>query len=621
MKNRKKSKVDIKKKNFPQSVYYVGIILLPLIVYFQVSGFEFVNFDDHNIILGNYDRIDSFKDIPNAFTVSFANLYRPMLIFSFIVDAQFSGQNPGVYHVANLIYHIVFCLLLFVFLQKITGNINASFLATLIFSVHPLLVEAVAWVPGRNDTLIAIFAILSLLSFINYSEKNFNINLIFHGLFFGLALFTKETALLIPIAAILLNIVRSKEVNYKQFIYPALIWLGLIMVWYYLRSIALGDMKSTDVVGIAALLDNLWFIPALIGKIILPVNLSGTAVINNVNLVSGLVLIGLLITITFAFKNDRKVLLFSMLCFFMFLIPAFATRLEIAPDFYDYLEHRIYLPLAMLMILMTTILSRINVKISFLLSAGLIIILIIVNIKYTEEYSDKYEFWNHSIESAPERANFYNVLGKIYHDSGNDIKSKEYFRKAIDFSTVNKEQYLNNYSYVCLNLKDYNEELRANISLCEISPSNSDYLFRTGRAYFRLQKIPESKQYINKSLAIDSTNIDALIFLTGIYIDEKNSDSAIISSRRILDIDSGHYHANSILGELYYRSDKIELATKYLFRAIELKPANPIPYSLLGEIYLKIGDLQLAKSYYSKALERNGKIPKTILDRLGINIR
>src|SRR5437879_296672 len=77
-----------------------------------------------------------------------------------------------------------------------------AFLSALIFVVHPVLTQAVVWIPGRNDSLLAVFGLLSILCFIKYAEEGKLSQLLLHFLFLIISLLTKETAISIPLICI-----------------------------------------------------------------------------------------------------------------------------------------------------------------------------------------------------------------------------------------------------------------------------------------------------------------------------------------------------------------------------------------------------------------------------------
>ena len=96
--------------------YFIGI--LAFVIYFQSIFFGFVKLDDIPIIVNKFEY---FKDISNifdafskdAFINEIGNFYRPLQTASFIFDSQIGGGSPWIYHLTNILLHIVSCLLIF----------------------------------------------------------------------------------------------------------------------------------------------------------------------------------------------------------------------------------------------------------------------------------------------------------------------------------------------------------------------------------------------------------------------------------------------------------------------------------------------------------------------------
>ncbi|MCX7881430.1 MAG: glycosyltransferase family 39 protein, partial [Patescibacteria group bacterium] len=326
------------------------IILTGFILYLPSLFFDFSYFDDQVLILENLNFLKNLSNFWKAFetevfhTQGFsASYYRPMLTLSFMVDAQFSGQSAFFYHLSNIIYHLIASVLVFVFLKKIKIEEKVSFFLSLIFAVHPVLVQAVSWIPGRNDSLLAVFALSSFIFLVNYLEKRRFFDLVFYFLFFALGLFTKESAILLPFFTILLiSFFYQQKKNYLLEIFFG--WWFIVFFWLILRQRALNNflyLSFQEIV--SALFFNSPAILLYFGKIFFPFNLSVLPILKDSNLTWGiLALIIFILLAVFVKKINWKLFVFGLFWFVLFLIPNFVRpNPSIAADF---LEHRIYLP-------------------------------------------------------------------------------------------------------------------------------------------------------------------------------------------------------------------------------------------------------------------------------------
>jgi tetratricopeptide (TPR) repeat protein len=128
--------------------------------------------DDHPLI--EHNRHVAGRDVARALERRFwdvalvedvGSYYRPLVTLSYILDRHLHGLDPRGFHLTNLLLHLGACLAGFVLLSRLLGALLPAAMGTLLFAVHPSRAEAVAWISGRCDLLMGLFAILALLSF------------------------------------------------------------------------------------------------------------------------------------------------------------------------------------------------------------------------------------------------------------------------------------------------------------------------------------------------------------------------------------------------------------------------------------------------------------------------
>jgi len=174
------------------------------LLYAKTIFFNFVYLDDNYLILDLQHFIKNPANIIKSFSEdvfisSLDNYYRPIFTISLIFNALIAGTSPYLYHLTNVLIHVLACCLLFLLLTELDYKRELSFVAALFFTIRPVLTQAVAWVPGRNDSLMAVFfncvfLLFSALFKTRESKKSYFL----HLLFFLLALLTKESALFFP---------------------------------------------------------------------------------------------------------------------------------------------------------------------------------------------------------------------------------------------------------------------------------------------------------------------------------------------------------------------------------------------------------------------------------------
>jgi hypothetical protein len=317
-------------------------MLLPaFFVYFKSFQFGFTLMDEQWLIVQNTDLLKDSLALKSAFFKSITGLYyRPLLLFSLFIDYKIGRLSPVIYHFTNLAFHLLSVYLLFRFLSLNKVSKTLSFCLALLFSVHPVLLHAVAWVPGRNDSMLCVFTLASLNFLSRYLNEKNNRLLFFQILFFVAALLTKETALILPLvfsAAYFLQ----KKIQSKAFIVLLGIWLSMAFSFIVLRK-SIVEVPPPNQLAFFEVLQN--FISAMLlylGKTIFPIQQSVLPLLKNASLVPGFA--ALFVVFLFFLKpgiKDKKLAVFGLLMFGSLLaLPLWFSASKNGAEHY---EHRIY---------------------------------------------------------------------------------------------------------------------------------------------------------------------------------------------------------------------------------------------------------------------------------------
>ena len=149
VKDIKSSSKSSQKWNFWRLWVYPAAALLAFLVYAQTLSYETVNFDDRTIIEEVLADISGAGEIFKSFSHSYANFYRPLQNFTFVIDRELSGDSFIGYHLTNLVLHCLTVCSVILMLRILGSGDKKSFFAGLLFAVHPLFARAVVWIPSR----------------------------------------------------------------------------------------------------------------------------------------------------------------------------------------------------------------------------------------------------------------------------------------------------------------------------------------------------------------------------------------------------------------------------------------------------------------------------------------
>ena len=132
----------------------------------------FTNWDDDKYVVDNPDIKDvTLHNLAKISSSNYLGNYQPLTMLTYMVEYSFFNLNPAIYHCTNLLLHIINCLLVFALIYGLSGSYITSLLVALLFAIHPMRVESVAWIAERKDVLSAFFYFFSLLFYIKYLKR------------------------------------------------------------------------------------------------------------------------------------------------------------------------------------------------------------------------------------------------------------------------------------------------------------------------------------------------------------------------------------------------------------------------------------------------------------------
>lgn len=147
------------------------VLFLVFIVYLPCLKAGFVNWDDDIHLLQNFTlRSLQWPNLLEIWTSTVSHTYIPLTTTTWAIEYYFFGFNPFIFHLNNIILHLVVTALVFVFSRRMGLSSVASAIAALVFGIHPIHVESVAWVTERKDILYTVFFMLALLVYLRYLD-------------------------------------------------------------------------------------------------------------------------------------------------------------------------------------------------------------------------------------------------------------------------------------------------------------------------------------------------------------------------------------------------------------------------------------------------------------------
>ena len=187
--------------------YCVCLALAVLVLYWPLTRYGFVNFDDDHYVTSNPPvRAGlTLESVRWAFTAGYASNWHPVTWLSHMLDCQLFGVNAGAMHLVNVLFHTANSLLLFLLLRRATGQEGRSLCAAALFALHPLHVESVAWISERKDVLSTLFWLLATWYYVSYALESRRKGYWLCLLFFALGLMAKPMLVTLPVMFLIMD--------------------------------------------------------------------------------------------------------------------------------------------------------------------------------------------------------------------------------------------------------------------------------------------------------------------------------------------------------------------------------------------------------------------------------
>jgi len=158
----------------------LGMVVITLVVFWQVTAHDFVGMDDDVHVYDNpYMNPVTLENILHFWKGPYEGLYVPLTYTVWAIQAKFAivssadnlqaAFNPHIFHITNLILHLLNTLLVFLILRILVRNDWASCVGAMLFALHPVQVEPVAWISALKDTLSGFFSLVAIWQYLSYA--------------------------------------------------------------------------------------------------------------------------------------------------------------------------------------------------------------------------------------------------------------------------------------------------------------------------------------------------------------------------------------------------------------------------------------------------------------------
>lgn len=541
------------------------VIALTFLAYVGTLRFEFVYDDIGQIVENKF--VQSWQHVPLYFTEHVwhhqsptvpGNYYRPVFLLWLLINHTLFGLNPIGWHLTTIILHLVSTLSVFLIVKKLSKDEAAAGFAALIFGFHPVHIEAVVWISGVTEPLLAALLLPSFICFLNSREhKTWNRYLTSLGLF-ALALLSKETAVILPVVifAYLWIFEGATDDAYRdklrRAIRAAAPFFALTFVYFIARSLALeGFGHPVTRLPLSTILltwpSILWF---YIQLLVWPVGLSAfydTPYVTSPTLTSFyLPAAGLALTAVTLWWAARRspVIKFATLWLALPMLPllnlSYFIEGEIAHDRY------LYLPSVGFAIILTLAVRKLNIgkAVIFGQPAAQVAATFAIACLFATLTAMQSQYW------------------------ASDLLL---FHRGVSVAPNNNIA-ANNLANTFFKRDMYEDAISIYYSVLERQPRFWLSNYNLGYCYYKIGNFEEAERYLRRAISLNPTE----------------------------DADQHIY-----LGLVQMKTNRLDEAAASIRQAIELRPFGKGYYFALGTVLKKQGDLAGAITEFRKELANN----------------
>ncbi|MBK8150085.1 MAG: tetratricopeptide repeat protein [Acidobacteria bacterium] len=585
------------------------IVLVCFSVFANSIGGEFVYDDDRQVA-----RNPLIQDISLAGTAltsdvwafkgdgnyTASNYWRPTFTAWQILNFQIFGLNPAGWHLTGILLHIAVCLLAFLLLRRWEMSQLTSFAIVLIFAVHPVHVESVAWISGSTDLLFAVFFLASVWFAENRRKGGGIADIGLSLAFFGLALGAKEIALFCVPVYYFIFLRDDSDLSgdfrgpyfSKKALMGSLLFGAVALVFFAGRWAVLGRITQ-PVENAVQFGDALRSVPSVfifyLKQIVFPITLSVNYPLRPVTDlgISGFIVpaIASLVALAGLFYLARRSFLaaLGLLLFLLPLLPVF--NLTAFPADQMVHDRYLYLPLFGILIVVFASIERL-VDPRFLLAAvvAISVALGVQTFLYNRVWANDLALWEHSVSVDPNSASGQAQYGVALSENGRNQEAINAFNAALDIEP-------SPYAYL----------------------GRAQTLIKNGQfeeAVWDLQTLTEMK-----SDKVNAYTLYQSYEALGVALQRKNdlvrAERVLREARKRLPI----YQAaltEKIAVVLYLKNDKrsalTELESARNQARSELLPTSKSVFFRLGLLYTENGDSANARAAFQEFLKITGSI-------------
>ncbi len=205
-------------QRLPGSIVLTLILAVTLLAHFKGAFNGFVGWDDNLHIIYNPDITGlTARHLANIFSQAYIGMFQPLTTLSFAIEYHFAGFNPAVFHLTSIVFHVLNTALVYLLVLRLRPCVWLGAFVALMFGIHPMHVESVAWITERKDVLYAFFYLMALLAYLRHLDRGPRSRTwyLFSLLMFLCSALSKSAAVTLPVILVLVDYHRDRTFSWR----------------------------------------------------------------------------------------------------------------------------------------------------------------------------------------------------------------------------------------------------------------------------------------------------------------------------------------------------------------------------------------------------------------------
>lgn len=442
--------------------------------------------------------------------------YWPITWTSYWIEHQFWGLNPAGYHVVNILLHVICALLVWRILIRL--KVPGAYVAALVFAVHPVNVESVAWITQRKNLLSMLFYLVALLLYLRFDEVGRRRLYWSAVVAFLLAMLGKGAVATMPVVLLLCTWWLHGRISRRDLLRSVpffAVSAAMSLVEIYFQSIrAIGEDVVRDDTFLERLIGAGWVVGFYIYKAVLPFGLCFVYPrweIDSSQWVAYLPGLALLAVLLISWRYRRgfgRSVLFALGYYVITLAPVvgffdiYFMRYSLVADHYQFVS--IIGVIALIVSAAWVVLSRVGRGRkwpAYVVATPVIAVLAVVTWQQSRIYLTRETLWRDTLEKNPDAWLAHHQLGLLLKTQGKIGEAIQHYDHALKLKPDHPDAH-NNLGNALLVMGRFDDAIRHYRIALEIRPIFAEAWLNLGNAMAQQGELEEAIGYYGKAVEL-----------------------------------------------------------------------------------------------------------------------